>query len=123
MASVSVQYRSFPGGAGLTKTKSGSYIAPGGDLSVDTNAYTARVVILVAGNFFLLGAPFGIEAFCDKYTQEERLDKATQCLDAIGSLSDAQTALLFLRSCAGFAKFPFATRVTPTGVCRRLGRV
>lgn len=100
-------------GPRLNPGKTELVLAAGGDSIVDTTAFPAGVVVLASGDFSILGAPIGTEASCGQYSREERLGRATPCLAAIGDLPDAQTALLLLRSCAGFAKFSFATRVTP----------
>ena len=77
------------------------------------NAFPAAIPFNMTGTASLLGAPVGLDIFCEAYTLEKRVDKALPLLRALKDLPDPQTALLLLRHCASYSKVVFATRVTP----------
>ena len=67
------------------------------------------------GCFELLGAPVGSDAFYRECAQQ-RVDKATELLDALGALENAQVALHLLRQCAGFCRLKYSARIVPPSV-------
>ena len=60
----------------------------------------------------MLGGPIGTEEFCNSHTQE-RVEKATDILVALGELPDPQVALTLLRQCAAFSRLVYSLRVVP----------
>ncbi|CAJ1343891.1 unnamed protein product [Effrenium voratum] len=65
-----------------------------------------------SGDFELLGAPVGTDAFCGQHT-EQRCADAAPLLDKLGALDDPQVALQLLRHCAGFCKVAYSARAVP----------
>ena len=68
--------------------------------------------VLTGGNFEILGAPVGSDAFCAGHA-ESRCSKILPALDALPSLEDPQVALRILRRCHGFSKLAYTARVVP----------
>jgi len=96
-------------GAAHFKDKCELVLAAGAASSVDVSAFPADFKVIRDGNFELLGAPVGSPEFCNAHTQE-RVNKATHLLQALGELPDPQVALQLLRSCAAFCKMVFSVR-------------
>jgi hypothetical protein len=65
-----------------------------------------------AGNFKLLGAPFGSTAFCSEHTRK-RKQKAEQLLKEVAGLQDTQSAMHLLRQCVSFCKLAYSVRIVP----------
>ena len=74
--------------------------------------FPSDMILRADGNFELLGGPIGSADFSNQHTQQ-RVDKASKLLQAIGALPDPQIALLLLRYCASFSKLVYSTRVVP----------
>ena len=60
----------------------------------------------------MLGGPIGTSEFCNEHTQN-RVEKASKLLSALGELNDPQVALTLLRHCASFGKLVYSLRVVP----------
>ncbi len=87
----------------------------GADTEVDLAAFPPGFRLRTDGCFELLGAPVGHDAFCLQHT-EKRVTAATELLEALGALENAQVALHLLRQCAGFCKLSYLARVVPPTV-------
>ena len=74
--------------------------------------FPSNITFLKDGNFELLGGPIGTEVFCNQHTQN-RVDKASELLLALGELPDPQVALTLLRHCVSFGKLVYSLRVVP----------
>ena len=61
----------------------------------------------------VLGAAVGDVVFCNGLVRRRRL-KAKALMEKICEVNDAQTALLLLRSCAGYTKLMHNTRTSPS---------
>ena len=74
------------------------------------------------GNFDLLGAPIGNEAFCKHYLRTKRLDKTRKRLSELIGLEDTHAAYKILSTCLGSCKMMYAMRTTRSDwageVCR-----
>ena len=86
--------------------------AAGPHNTVDRSLFPSNFAFQRDGNFELLGAPVGAPGFCNAHTQE-RVDKASKVLAALGELPDPQVALLLLRQCACFGKLVYSLRLVP----------
>ena len=63
-------------------------------------------------NMKVLGAAVGDSAFCAGLVRKRRL-KANALMQSICEVNDSQTALLLLRSCAGYTKLMYNARTSP----------
>ena len=88
-------------------------IPAAGHLStLEKNLFPDDVTFLEDGNFELLGGPIGSSEYCNQHTQN-RVDKASELLLALGELPNPQVALTLLRQCASFGKLVYSLRVVP----------
>lgn len=76
------------------------------------NLFSGTFAVKDEANFELLGTPVGSDDFCNTHTQE-RVDKATIVLAALGELPGAQVALLLLRVCACFGRLVYSLCSVP----------
>ena len=86
--------------------------AAGNNATLQKDLFPNNVIFRDNGNFELLGGPIGSNEFCNQHTQE-RVDKASELLTALGELPDPQVALTLLRHCASFGKLVYSLRVVP----------
>ena len=73
---------------------------------------TGRSRVLTNGNFEILGAAIGSDAFCSAHTHA-RVGQNSALLDALSEFHDPQIGLRLLRHCAGFCKLVFSCRTMP----------
>lgn len=86
--------------------------ASSSDTEVDLAAFPPGFRLRSDGNVELLGAPLGRDDFCHEHTRQ-RVAAATELLEALGDLENAQVALHLLRQCAGFCRLSYLARVVP----------
>ena len=98
---------------GMDKDKCEVILAGGAASNVDIGLFPSDFKVIRDGDFELLGGPIGSPEFCNSHTQQ-RVDKATCVLQALGEVPDPQIALKLLRSCASFCKLLYSIRVVPS---------
>lgn len=100
--------------AGLSLQPSKCVIVPAAGLAnrVPSSAFPA-FAFLEAGDFKLLGSPFGSPEFCNLHTRK-RAQKAEELLAKVAGMEDVQSALLLTRHCTSFSKLVF-----PPALCLR----
>ena len=70
------------------------------------------------GDFKLLEAPIGSEAFCTEHVNH-RIEKAESLLRRIAELGNSQCSYVLLKQCAGFAKLTYSIRTVPPELHRQ----